>query len=77
MPTEYIALGLALLAVAAFIVVLFVIEIRAAVRGEATISEGAQRLAAGMGIQLVAGISFVLGVVAGWFIAHFTSAPPV
>jgi uncharacterized membrane protein YbjE (DUF340 family) len=43
---------------------------------EMTISEHMQRINARMGLQVSAGIFFLLGCLAGWFIAHFTSPPP-
>lgn len=55
---------------------LFAIEFLYIGRGEPTISARLQRANAQMGIQLVAGIFFMLGVAAGWFIGHFTSPPP-
>jgi len=60
-----------------FVVALFAIEFYYIGRHEQTISERMQRGNARMGIQLVSGIFFGLGVLAGWFIAHFTSPPPV
>ena len=65
-----------LIAVVVFIAVLFAIEIWYVKHNQMTISEHAQRLNASMGIQLIAGIFFALGAIAGWFIAHFTSPPP-
>jgi 4-hydroxybenzoate polyprenyltransferase len=56
---------------------LFVIEFAYIARGEPTISARLQKANAQMGVQLVAGIMFTLGVLAGWFIGHFTSPPPV
>jgi len=76
MPEPFTAFVLGGAAILAVIVVLFIIEFRAVARGEATISEGAQRLAKAMDKQLIAGIAFAVGLVAGWFIAHFTSPPP-
>ncbi len=57
-------------------VALFAIEGWAIRTGRPTISEGMQRLNARMDKQVLAGLAFLLGAVAGWFIAHFTSAPP-
>ncbi len=57
-------------------VALFIIEGVAIISGQPTISEGMQRLSAAMGEQVLAGLSFLLGLLAGWFIAHFTSPPP-
>ena len=62
-----------LIAVVVFIAVLFVIEIWYVQHHQMTISEHAQRLNAAMSKQLIAGIFFGLGAIAGWFIAHFTS----
>jgi hypothetical protein len=55
------------------IVALFVIEGMAIVTGQPTISEGMQRLTAAMGEQLLAGLSFLFGLITGWFVAHFTT----
>jgi hypothetical protein len=57
-------------------IALFVVEGIAIVSGEPTISEGMQRLVLQLGNQLLAGLSFLLGLLTGWFIAHFTSQPP-
>lgn len=57
-------------------VALFAIEFWYIGRHEQTISERMQRINARMGIQLLSGIFFLLGAMAGWFIAHFTSPPP-
>ena len=62
-----------LLLVVAFIVGLFVIEIWYVRRGKPTISEHVQDLNRQMSKQLIAGIYFALGTVAGWMIAHFTT----
>ena len=64
------------IAVVVFLVVLSGIEWWYVSHSQMTISEHAQRLNASMGIQLIAGIFFALGAIAGWFIAHFTSPPP-
>ena len=64
------------IAVVVFLVVLSGIEWYYVKHNQMTISEHAQRLNASMGIQLIAGIFFALGAIAGWFIAHFTSPPP-
>jgi hypothetical protein len=64
-----LAVGVIVLAAVA----LFAIEIWTVKTGRPTISERAQELNRRMGLQLVAGISFVIGTLAGWFIAHFTS----
>jgi hypothetical protein len=61
-----------LLLVVAFIVGLFVIEAWYVKHHQMTISEHVQRLNDAMSKQLVAGIFFGLGAVAGWFVAHFT-----
>jgi protein-S-isoprenylcysteine O-methyltransferase Ste14 len=60
-----------------FVVGLLVIEFWYIGRGESTISARLQRANAAMGPQMVAGIFYLLGVLSGWFIAHFTSPPPV
>ena len=62
--------------VVAAAVALFAIEFWYIGHGEQTISERMQRINARMGIQLLSGIFFLLGCLAGWFIAHFTSPPP-
>lgn len=62
-----------LLLTVAFIVGLFVIEIWYVRHNQTTISEHAQALTRRMDKQLVAGIFFALGVLAGWFVAHFTT----
>ena len=56
-----------------FIAGLFAIEIYYVKTHNQTISEHMQRLNASMSKQLIAGIFFGLGAVAGWFIAHFTN----
>lgn len=65
------------LVIIAATVALFVIEFWYIARGEPTISARLQKANAQMGVQLVAGIFFLLGAMAGWFIGHFTSPPPV
>lgn len=62
-----------LAAVIAFVVALFAIEFWYIAHNEKTISEHAQELNARMPRQVLAGIMFALGAVAGWFVAHFTS----
>lgn len=62
-----------LLWVVVFIAGLCVIEWWYISHHELTISEHAQRLNAAMPKQVLAGIMFGLGAVAGWFVAHFTS----
>lgn len=62
-----------LIAVIAFVVALFVIEIYYVRTHQKTISEHVQDLNAMMSKQLVGGIFFLLGVIAGWFVAHFTT----
>lgn len=59
------------------IVALLVVEFWYIAHGEQTISERFQRINQRLGPQLLAGIFFLLGALAGWFIAHFTSPPPV
>jgi hypothetical protein len=70
------AVGLAAAVIIVAAVALFIIEGVAIASGSPTISEGMQRLAAQMGEQVLAGLSFLVGLLAGWFIAHFTSDPP-
>lgn len=65
-----------LIAVVVFIAVLFAIEIWYIRHNQMTISEHVQRLNARMGSQMLAGIFFLLGAIAGWFVAHFASPPP-
>lgn len=62
-----------LIATVAFIAVLFAIEIWYVLHRELTISEHAQRLNEALPKQVLAGIFFALGAVAGWFVAHFTN----
>jgi len=57
-------------------VALFAIEFWYIGHHEQTISERMQRTNARMGLQVLSGIFFLLGALAGWFIAHFTSPPP-
>lgn len=57
-------------------IALFAIEGWYIKRNEMTISEHMQRINARMDSQVMAGIFFLLGALAGWFIAHFTSVPP-
>lgn len=70
------AVGRAAVVIIVAVVVLFVIEGLAILNGEPTISEGMQRLVAAMGTQVLAGLSFLAGLVTGWFVAHFASRPP-
>ena len=65
-----------LIAVVLFLVAISAIEIWYVRHHQTTISEHVQDLMAQMSTQLVAGIFFALGVVAGWFVAHFTDVPP-
>lgn len=58
-------------------VALFVIEFTYIYRREPTISERMQRLNASLGGQLFAGLFFLLGCLAGWFVCHFASPPPI
>ncbi len=67
---------LALVVVIVAAMCLFAVEIWAVRTRRPTISEWWQRLMAAMDKQLIAGIFFLAGALAGWFIAHFTSAPP-
>jgi hypothetical protein len=62
-----------LLWVVAFVAGLCVIEWWYIRHNELTISEHVQRLNAAMPRQVLAGIMFGLGAIAGWFVAHFTS----
>ncbi len=66
-------LALALIGTVVLVVFLFGVEIWTVLTGRATISEGFQNLNRRMDKQLIAGIFFLLGALAGWFIAHFTS----
>jgi F0F1-type ATP synthase assembly protein I len=65
-----------LVTVVVFVAVLFAIEIWYVRHNQMTISEHAQRLNARLGSQLVGGIWFLLGAIVGWFVCHFSSAPP-
>ena len=58
------------------IVALAAIEAYCVRKGIPTISERLQRLNAMMGTQLVAGVFFLLGAIAGFLVGHFASAPP-
>lgn len=58
------------------VVALAAIEAYCVRRGIPTISERLQRLNAAMGTQLVAGVFFLLGAVAGFLVCHFASVPP-
>ena len=62
-----------LIAVIVFVAVLFIIEIVYVRRKQKTISEHAQDLNRSMSKQLLAGIFLGLGVLIGWFTAHFTT----
>ena len=63
-----------LIAVIVFVAVLFIIEIVYLRRSQPTsISEHVQDLNRKMSKQLIAGILFALGLIAGWLIAHFTT----
>lgn len=64
------------IAVVVFLVALSVIEWWYVKHNQMTISEHAQRLNARLGGQLMAGIFFLLGAIAGWFVCHFASTPP-
>lgn len=59
--------------VALFIIGLFVIEIWYVRRSNTSISQHLQDLFNKMHKQLIAGIFFLLGSIAGWMIAHFTT----
>ena len=65
-----------LIAVIVFVTVLFVIEAWYVKHNQMTISEHVQRLNARMGSQVFAGIMFLAGAIAGWFVCHFASTPP-
>ena len=62
-----------LIAVIVFVAVLFIIEVWYVRHNQKTISEHVQDLNRKMSKQLVGGIFFLLGVIAGWFVAHFTT----
>lgn len=66
-----------LIAVVVFIAVLFVIEWWYIRHNQLTISAHVQLLNARMDKQVLAGVMFLLGAIAGWFVAHFTSPPPI
>ena len=55
------------------IVALFVVEIWYVRRRNTSISKHMQDLFFAMSKQLIAGIFFLLGAIAGWMIAHFTT----
>lgn len=65
-----------IIVIVAAAIALFAIEAWYISRGEQTISERMQRINARMGGQLLAGIFFLLGALAGWFVCHFASPPP-
>ena len=62
-----------LIAVIVFVAVLFIIEVWYVRHNQKTISEHVQDLNRKMSKQLVGGIFFLLGAIAGWFVAHFTT----
>ena len=64
------------IAIVVFLLVLAGIEWWYVSHSQMTISEHAQRLNARLGGQLMAGIFFLLGAIAGWFVCHFASTPP-
>ena len=64
------------IAVVAFLVALSFIEWWYVSHNEMTISEHMQRINARMGSQVMAGIFFLMGALAGWFVCHFASTPP-
>jgi len=66
-------LVLALLIVAVAAIALFAVEFWTIRTGRPTISARFQAVSRAMDRQLIAGIYFLLGALAGWFIAHFTS----
>jgi lipopolysaccharide biosynthesis regulator YciM len=57
-----------------FIVALCVIEWWYVAHHQKTISQHVQELNEAMSKQLLAGIFFLLGAIAGWFVAHFADA---
>lgn len=61
-----------LLWVVLFIAGLFVIEGWYIAHHDLTISEHVQRLNDAMPKQVLAGIFFLLGAIAGWFVCHMT-----
>jgi len=67
------ALALTIFAALSFVGVLFAIEIWAVKTASPTISERFQQLNRRMDKQIIAGLFFLAGAIAGWFIAHFTS----
>jgi hypothetical protein len=68
--------ALALFVIIAAAVALFLIEAYFAAHHKPTISEDVQRFNLALGGQLLAGIYFLLGALAGWFVAHLNDAPP-
>ncbi len=67
--------ALALFVIIAAAVGLFVIEAYYAAHHKPTISEDVQKFNFALGGQLLAGIYFLLGALAGWFVAHFNDVP--
>ena len=67
------ALVLTIAAGLTFVAVLFAIEVWAIQSNRPTISERFQQLNRRMDKQIIAGLFFLAGAIAGWFIAHFTS----
>jgi hypothetical protein len=68
--------ALALFVIIAAAVALFIIEAWYAAHHQPTISEDVQRFNFSLGGQLLSGIFFLLGAVAGFMIAHFNDVPP-
>jgi hypothetical protein len=66
---------LALLVVIVAIAFVCLIEAWFVAHHEPTISEDVQRFNFAAGGQIVAGLSLLLGVVIGWFVAHFNDVP--
>jgi NhaP-type Na+/H+ or K+/H+ antiporter len=66
---------LALVVVLIAIGAVSLIEAWYAAHHEPTISEDVQRFNFAAGGQIVAGLSFLFGFAAGWFITHFNDVP--
>ncbi len=69
------ALAAAVVVVLVALIAVSVIEAWAVAHHQPTISEDAQRFNFAAGGQIVAGLSLLLGVVIGWFVAHFNDTP--
>jgi hypothetical protein len=70
------AAGLALLVIIFAAGALFAIEGWFIRHHQPTISEDVQRFNFSLGGQLLGGMFFLLGALAGWFVCHFASTPP-